>query len=296
MRTIPAGLAAHLDGDATNVCHAWRVTRRDGVVLGFTEHDYDLTFDDTVFRAASGFQASDTEATVGLSVDASEIVGGLSTEAIGEADLAAGRYDGARIEVFLVNWRNTGQRLLLRTGELGEVTRAGDAFRAEFRRLTHVLDQVKGRVYSHRCDAVFGDQRCGVDATAPAYRASGAVVGVEDALRIRVSGLATFPSRFFRHGLMTFTGGANDGVSADIEDHRKPGGAAELTLWLPLPAPLVAGDTFTITAGCDKTFATCRLKFLNGLNFKGFPHMPGSDFTYGYADGDTVHDGRPLYE
>lgn len=296
MRTMPAGLATHLDGEVTNVCYAWRVRRRDGVVLGFTEHDYDLFFDGTVFKAASGFQQSDTEASGGLSVDASDLAGGLTADAIDEADLAAGRYDGARVEVFLVNWRNPGRRMLLRTGELGEVTRAGEAFRAELRRLTHVLDQVKGRVYGHRCDAVFGDERCGVNAALPTYRGAGEVVRVEDALRVRVSGLAPFPFRFFRHGVMTFTGGANDGLAADVEDHRKPGGAVELTLWLPMPAAIMPGDTFTITAGCDKSFATCRFKFDNGLNFRGFPHMPGSDFAYGYADGDTVHDGRPLYD
>ena len=53
MRTIPAGLKAHLDGGATTVCHAWRVTRRDGTVLGFTEHDHDLVFGGTLFAAAS---------------------------------------------------------------------------------------------------------------------------------------------------------------------------------------------------------------------------------------------------
>jgi uncharacterized phage protein (TIGR02218 family) len=296
MRTLPAALAAHLDGGATTLCHAWRVSRRDGTVIGFTDHDRDLAFGGTVYAAASGFEASEAEDGNGLSAEGGEVAGGFSAEAIRAEDLAAGRYDGAGVEVYLVNWQSPSQRLLLRSAELGEVRREGDLFKAELRRLTHRLDAVRGRVYGHRCDAVFGDARCGIDATSADHRATATVSAVLDEMRLRVSGLSGFAERFFRYGLLVFTSGAADGLAADIEDHRRPGGASELTLWLPMPAGVKAGDTVRVTAGCDKRFSTCRERFGNGLNFRGFPHMPGSDFAYGYADGDTVHDGRVLYE
>lgn len=296
MRTIPAGLQAHLDGGVTTLCHAWRVTRGDGVVLGFTDHDRDLAFDGTDYVAASGFEASEAEDGNGLAAESGEVSGGFSAEAVRAEDLSAGRYDGAKVEVFTVNWQDPSERLLLRTAELGEVRREGGLFRAELRRLTHGLDQVRGRIYGHRCDAVLGDGRCGVDAAAPAYRATATVLAVPDEMRLRVAGLSGFDERFFRYGMLTVTGGAAAGLAADIEDHRKAEGADELVLWLPGPAGLAVGDTLAVTAGCDKRFSTCKAKFANQLNFRGFPHMPGSDFTYGYADGDTVHDGRPLYE
>ena len=96
--------------------------------------------------------------------------------------------------------------------------------------------------------------------------------------------------------MLSFTGGAAKGLSADVEDHRRLEGADELTLWLPMAAEIAVGDTLEVTAGCDKRFSTCKVKFGNGLNFQGFPHIPGSDFSYGYADGETVHDGSPLYD
>jgi uncharacterized phage protein (TIGR02218 family) len=111
-----------------------------------------------------------------------------------------------------------------------------------------------------------------------------------------VNGLGGFASGYFRYGILTFTGGVNDGVSADIESHQRADGAVTLIFWLPLPARPSVGDTFTIIAGCDKSFDTCKAKFDNVENFRGFPHMPGSDFTYAYAGGDTEHDGGPLYE
>lgn len=294
MRTIPSGLAAHLDGEATTLCHAWRVSRRDGAVLGFTDHDCDLSFGGTSYLAASGFEASESEDGSGLSAESGEVAGGFSAEAIRAEDLSAGRYDGASVDVWLVNWQNTAQRILLRTAEIGEVHREGGLFRAELRRLAHRLDAVRGRIYGQRCDAVLGDARCGVDVAG--YRETGTVSAVLDDMRIRVSGFSGFAERFFRYGLVAFTSGAAEGLVADIEDHRKPGGAVELTLWLPMPAGVKAGDAVRVTAGCDKRFSTCKAKFSNGLNFRGFPHMPGSDFTYGYADGETVHDGRVLYE
>ncbi|WLR96010.1 DUF2163 domain-containing protein [Shinella sumterensis] len=293
MRTVPAGLQAHLDGEATTLCNAWRVVRRDGVVLGFTDHDRDLDFDGLTYLAASGFEASETEDGNGLSAEGGDVSGGFSADAITAEDLSAGRYDGAKVEVFLVNWQATGQRLLLRTAELGEVRREGGLFRAELRRLTHTLDQVKGRIYGRQCDAVLGDARCGVNLAA--YRATATVSAVTDDMHIEVTGLSGFAERFFRYGVLSFTGGAAAGLSADIEDHRKAAGADSLTLWLPMAAGVAVGDTLQVTAGCDKRFSTCKAKFNNRLNFQGFPHMPGSDFSYGYADGQTVHDGRPLY-
>jgi len=140
---------------------------------------------------------------------------------------------------------------------------------------------------------VLGDARCGVNLAA--YRATATVSAVTDDMHIEVTGLSGFAERFFRYGVLSFTGGAAAGLSADIEDHRKAAGADSLTLWLPMAAGVAVGDTLQVTAGCDKRFSTCKAKFNNRLNFQGFPHMPGSDFSYGYADGQTVHDGRPLY-
>jgi uncharacterized phage protein (TIGR02218 family) len=296
MRTVPAGLQAHLDGGVTTLCHAWKVTRRDGAVMGFTDHDRNLSFGGVDYLAASGFEGSEVEDTGGLSAEGGEVSGGFSAEAIRMEDLSAGRYDGAKVEVYTVNWQDPSQRLLLRTAELGEVRREGGLFRAELRRLTHALDQVRGRIYGHRCDAVLGDMRCGVNIASPDFRATATVSAVLDDMHIRVSGLSTFAERFFRYGVLLFMSGAAEGLTVDIEDQRKAGGADELTFWLPVPAGVAVGDTMLVTAGCDKRFSTCRSKFANGLSFRGFPHMPGSDFTYGYADGETTHDGRPLYE
>lgn len=295
MRAVPDALKAHLAEDATTTCQAWRVTRRDGVVMGFTDHDHDLVFDDTSFLAAGGFEASDWETSAGLAPGASEVAGALTSDAITEADVAAGKYDGARVEIFLVNWAEPSQHLRLRLAAIGEVTRSQGFFRAELRGLSHTLDESRGRIYSRRCDARFGDARCGKNAASAAYRATGTVVTADED-RMTVLGIDGFQTSFFRYGWLRFTSGANEGVMVDIESHRKTAGEVMLDFWLPMAVAAEVGDTFEITAGCDKTFETCKAKFDNHRNFRGFPHMPGVDFSYSYVDGDTEHDGGPLYE
>ena len=295
MRTIDAALAAHLAGDATTLCHCWRVLRRDGTALGFTEHDRDLAFAGTAFLAASGFSASDGEEEAGLAAATSAVAGGFSSDAITEADLVAGRYDGARVEVYLVNWAAPEQHMLVKVQEIGEVTRQAGRFQAELRSFAARLAEPQGRIYNRRCDAVLGDRRCGVDLALPQFSAEAAVAAVQDATRLSLSGAAGFPAGFFAHGMLTFTGGADAGLSVDIDSHAVSGGLVQIALWLPLASPPAPGDPVRLTAGCDKSFATCRAKFANTANFRGFPHMPGADFAYTYADGTSLHDGSPLF-
>ncbi|MFM2279453.1 MAG: hypothetical protein RLZZ444_1684 [Pseudomonadota bacterium] len=295
MKTLSDDLAAHLSQDATTLCHAWKLTRTDGVVMGFTDHDRDLAFGGVTYLAASGFATSDREAENSLAVKGGEITGGFSADAIRPEEIAAGLYDGARVDLYRVNWQAPAQRLLLQHFEIGEVERSDGLFRAELRGLSHRLGQTRGRIYSSRCDAMLGDSRCGVDLSA-GFRATGAVISVPAQGRIIVSGLDDEAQNRFRLGLLTFTSGVLAGRRFDIQSHRTVAGSVNLEFWLP-PATLPeVGDTFSIVAGCDKSFDMCRSRFSNSLNFRGFPHMPGADFTYSYADGEIEHDGGPLYE
>jgi uncharacterized phage protein (TIGR02218 family) len=294
MKTVPDDLADHLAGEATTTCHCWKVSLRDGSVLGFTEHDTALTFDGVTYLAASGFQTSESDSETGLSASSGEVAGGFSSEAISEADLSAGRFDGARVELYLVNWSDPAQHMLLKVREIGEVTRAGGSFTAELRSLAHRLSQPQGRVYARRCDAALGDARCRADLRA--FQAMGTVVSVDAAGRIAVSGLGGFAEGFFRQGKLVFAGGANAGRGFDLDDHALKDGVATLSFWLPLETPPKPGDAFQVTAGCDKSFSTCKTKFSNHLNFRGCPHMPGADFAYSYVTSRTQHDGGALFQ
>ncbi len=291
MRSFDPDFATHLATGATTLATCWRVTRRYGVVLGFTDHDRALSFDGTTFSPESGADGSALASSADLAVDNADIEGALNDAALSADDLAAGRYDGARVEVFRVNWAAPDQRALLKTGVIGEISRAGEAFKAELRGLSSVLDQPAGRVFQRLCDVNLGSAKCGVDLDDPAYKTTGAVTALRDDQSFIASGFAAFEDRWFDHGLLSWTTGANAGASAHIKSQTAAGAVA---LWLPAGASLAIGDQFAATAGCDKRFSTCRDKFSNGVNFRGFHLMPGNDFAVSYPLRGEQNDGGKL--
>jgi uncharacterized phage protein (TIGR02218 family) len=278
VKVLPAALADHVASGATTLCWCWRLTRADGVVQGFTDHDRDLAFDGTIFEAAAGFSASEIRDSVGLAVDNLEVTSAVSSERLAEADLAAGLYDNAAVEIFRVNWAAPDQRVLMRSGNLGEVKRGGVAFTAEVRGLAHYLQETKGRLFQYACDADLGDARCGIDLAAATFRATGTLVDVLSPRRFTVDGLATYASGWFTQGLLQFTSGAASGQAIEVKQHASAAGLVTVELWAAARLPLTPGQPFTVTAGCDKQLATCQAKFANAVNFRGFPHMPGNDF------------------
>ena len=290
MRDIPPALQAHLDGGATTLAKCWRVVRADGVVQGFTEHDRDVTFDGVAHRAATGFAGSAIGAQLGLAVGDQEIAGVLSADGIDAGALEAGAYDGAAVSTWLVNWADVSQRVLLARGEIGEVRRGALGFEAALRSVAAQLNVPVGRTYQPVCDAVLGDARCGVDLTDGTMRGGGVVVASADGRVLTVSGLGGFGDGWFTGGVIQWTGGANAGLRGEVRAH----GGGTIELWRAAPRPVAEGDTFFVTAGCDKRFASCCTKFANSARFHGFPHMPGNDWVAGYPVSGEIHDGTSL--
>src|SRR5262245_21230029 len=163
MKSFSPELSAHLASRATTLCACWRIFRADGVVLGFTDHDRKISFDGVDHEPESGLDASAAVAHAGLQVGRLDVTGAFASEKISEANLEAGLYDNARVEAWLVNWADPTQRHRMRIGSIGEVRRAGQAFTAEIRSLSHALDQARGRIFRTTCDADLGDARCMVD-------------------------------------------------------------------------------------------------------------------------------------
>lgn len=283
MKTLDASLAAHLAGGVTTLCHCWRVEPKDGTVLGFTDHDRDLLIAGTTYKAASGFTATAIEDQLGLAVSNLDVDGALSSAAITEDDLNAGLYDDASVIIMRVNWQDVSQRVVLRSGFLGQVTRGEAAFSAELRGLAAKLDQAAGRVFQRTCAWELGDSRCQIDLGAPASNGSGAVTSVISNFDFTASGIGSFASGIFSRGKIVWATGDNAGLAIEVKSHSQGSPNSRLSLFLPMPRPIQVGDTFSITAGCDKRFETCRDRFSNVVNFGGFPHMPGNDFALGYA-------------
>ena len=294
MKALSPALQAHLIEATTTLSWCWRISRTDGVTLGFTDHDGVLTFDGTAFEPESGFAASEVRSGSDLSVDAQDAEGVLTSDRITETDIVDGRWDNAQVELWRVNWADPSQRVLMRLGAVGQIRRGRMAFIAEVRSLAHVLGQTVGRAYQASCDAALGDVRCGVNLETSAFKGSGAVLALIRDRGFLASGLGAFATGWFASGTVEWTSGANAGRRAEVIMHEVAGTEVSITLMeIPVRA-LATGDAFVIRAGCDKRLETCRDRFANTLNFRGFPNIPGQDAVLRYAASGDANQGVVL--
>lgn len=264
----------------TTIARAWAVTRADGLCLGFTDHDMALEFGGVSFHPEAGMSAQALVQGLGLAVDNTEVQGALSSDAITPGDLAAGRWDGAEIRLWEVDWRDVAQRRLLFRGALGEIVFAGGAYRAELRGLSEALNRPQGRVFHARCSAMLGDGQCRFDLSREGYAAEAVVAAVsEGGARLGLSGADAHAAGWFEHGRVEFLDGLAAGLTGMVKiDRVLSEDAREIELWAAPGAAPRAGDRLRLVVGCDKQAATCRGKFLNFLNFRGFPELPPEDW------------------
>ena len=356
MRTIASALATHIAGEVTKLATCWKVTLTNATVKAFTDHDANLVVDAVTYLAASGYTPSDVDTAAALNVDSLEVIGFISSPSITEADLLAGLWDYARVEVFQVNWASvTDGKIWQRVGHLGEVTLNRGQFHAELRGLMQAYTATVVELTSPTCRANLGDTRCAkalgaftVTGTVTSISADNATVGdtsraeagptggiaissitkanpgmvtlasklnlaagspvtiTSAAGMTTVNGSTTFrnpnaakttfelsvdtttystytgsgvvtplggTSGYFDRGLITFTSGPNTGLSMEVKSYT----VGQMILVLPMPYTIAVGNTYSLIAGCDKTFPTCRDRFNNVVHFRGEPYLPGLD-------------------
>lgn len=264
-----------LDMPLTTSCYAWRLERADGVTIGFVSHDRDLVIDNLRYRAVPGMVPSTIALSDSLEMDSVDIAGVMTSTAIAEADLIAGRWNGAQLHISLVNWESPeDEPLHLISGEFGEITRSGNAFRVEMLGGTSFLDEAIAPLTSPTCRARLGDRQCKVS-----------LVGHQAEMKLtRISGWQLEfadllgQASDYTYGEIRWLSGKNCGLSFAIIS-----GEGNYVRLADQPTqPVSVGDSVLLTAGCDKNFATCRDRFQNSTNFRGEPYLPGNDLLTRY--------------
>jgi len=284
-------LRAHLAGGDTTVCRCWQVVRRDGETLGFTDHDRDLSFGGVVFRAGSGLSGRVVQKATGLSVDNTAAMGTLSSPGIRADDVEAGRYDAAAVTIWQVNWSDPEARQIEFRGTLGEITRSGVEFEAELRGLTDALNRADGLVFQRQCTARLGDRRCRVDTSRPENSWETEVISWGPGSEMLLSASAAYPDHWFAGGRLEVRSGGAAGLAGSIKQDNTAAAGRRITLWEAIRATIGPGDRVTLVAGCDRAPETCRTKFSNFANFRGFPHVPGEDWVMSYPARAQRRDG-----
>ncbi len=280
MKTAGSPLATHIAGETTTLATCWKVTRRDGAIFGFTDFDKDLTVDSLLYQARSGYTRSAIHTIANLAVDNLDIESAIDSEILSAADLRAGVWDGATVEIFLVNWGNLANgKIILKRGTIGEVELKDTVFRAELRGLSQALSQQIVELYTPDCRADLGDTRCKVNLAA--LTVTGAVTAVTDRRSFADSARGESVNHW-NGGLLTWTSGANVGRKMEVKAFS---GGGAFTLFLPMPSIVAIGDNYSLRPGCDKKFSTCKDRYSNVKNFRGEPNVPGNDQVLAYPDG-----------
>ncbi|MEX1034647.1 MAG: DUF2163 domain-containing protein [Sneathiella sp.] len=273
MKNLSTAMNNHLQGEVLTLATCWALTRQDGTELFFTDFDEDLLIDGDSYLAASGYSRSAIANSSSFTVDNLDIIGNLQSDVISEEDLFSGLYDYAEVRIFMINWQDLSMGAIpLRKGWLGEISARDGAFTAELRGLSQALLHEIGGVYAPLCSADLGDVKCGVDVEA--LTETDVVASVTSR---GVFALTDYDGAddVLNGGVLTFTSGNNAGRASEIRGWAQADKI--VTLFLEMPFAINEGDGVSFFPGCDKRYATCRDVYSNHLNFRGFPHIPGTD-------------------
>jgi uncharacterized phage protein (TIGR02218 family) len=252
----------------------WRIERLDGVTLGFTSHDRNIVFGGVAYRTAPGMVPSAIRLTSALDSDSAEIAGALSHDSIRDDDLIAGRFDGARILVGLVDWENHESSVLY-SGTIGAVASEGAGFSADLLSLKHSLKANIVPRTSPTCRAEFC--RSGCTLSAARFSHEGKLISVgSDGASVHVETATS--SGALAYGALRWLDGPETGLVRRIEQVD----GDWLILDHPTSTSLAPGTRVLLREGCDHTLGTCAGRFANAINFQGEPFLPGNDLLTSY--------------
>lgn len=260
----------------------WKITRLDGVVLGFTTHDEAINYANTEFSPCGSLDGSAMEIRASLGEIGDQELSGLITDSrVTAADLAGGVYQGAHVEVWLYPWSNSGGEIPVKLGDsiIGSVTQGETSYTAQALSLGELLsERALLETVTPTCRYIFGDARCTVDLVPLQH--DGAATGIVlPSTRINASARVFNDSAvadadgYYDGGRLVWLTGANAGQSSEIKSYA----AQQFIVWDPFLNPIQIGDTYRATPGCNLSKTDCKDRWSNYINFGGFPDIPGQD-------------------
>lgn len=266
-------MATLIEGPLTSIALCWQLERSDGAGVALTSHDSALQLGGVFHLPAPGLDPAAITRNLGIEPHSSEVAGALHSSALADEDLALGRWDGARAKLSAVDWQDeAGEALALLGGELGTVAIDGETFSAELRGAASKLEAPVCPSTSAECRAELGDKHCRVDLAGRTIYAT-VVSSVDGELTVDRAVDANYLL-----GRLRYLSGPNCGLSTIVIAVDGPTVSVR-----DLPrAPVASGCSVELREGCDKRFQTCSERFANAVNFRGEPHLPGTDLLTRY--------------
>lgn len=165
MRTVSAGLSAHLQQECTSIATITKITRKDGQTFFFTDHDIDIEYpvgSGNVYVSDEGYSTSAIKSSSTFNVDSINLGGFFGTGLISGEQIRQGFYDNQPIEQWVVNHQDLSQGdLKIFHGTLGEFTgKTKGEFILEMRSIKQALRQTSGVIYGVECRVNVGHPLC----------------------------------------------------------------------------------------------------------------------------------------
>jgi len=275
MKTISTELKNHLSQPLTTIAKCWKLILNDNTVLGFTNHSESITYDSQIYNSLIGFEGDSITSNLDTDYNKTNAISILNSSYITEKDMIAGKYNHAKVEIFVVNYEDlTMGKMILFSGYLSNIKCEDGKFFAELKGVGSELEKSIGDIFSPLCRAEFCDSKCKL--LTSNYTFNGTVSSLTDDLQFYSNTIEinTKSQGYFNYGIITFTSGNNNGLSMEIKQFS----SGNFILSMEMPYDILVNDTFSVIAGCNKKFSTCCESFSNGINFRGEPHLPGIDF------------------
>lgn len=278
MKNAPPELVDLLASGRFVFAELFTLTQVDGTVYRRTDADVDIPWAGNTFLAAGPvIERGNIRHATGVEVDtmnltiladyAEHLIAGLPYPHYARN----GGFDGTRVLVqraYMADWNAAPVGVLIKfSGRVSDVTPSRTKISLVVKSDLELLNvKMPRNIYQAPCLHTLFDGGCGLSKAS--FVAAGSAASGSTTARI-ACGLAQ-AAGWFDQGTITFTGGANAGVTRTVKSY-VPG---LLTVSLPLPAVPSPGDTFNAYPGCDRTQATCAAKFSNVANFRATPYVP----------------------
>jgi len=278
--TAGATLALLNSGADFQMVDLWAITLNGGAVIRWHGAGVSapLTFAGETYQPGPGIDRGKITTKLGLEVATLDVsISATPADLINGAPLipfAQGRgFDGATVVLyrgFLESWAFPYAIVGGAIDFSGRVTELKDISRAKFSMTvsawTVLLNVNMGPdIFQAGCLNQHYDADCGLTPV----NISGAVVSGAGTTAFTTN--LTQADGFFAKGTLTFTSGANAGLSRAVQSYTNAGGL--ISVAFPLPFPPGSGDTFTALRGCLLTMADCTAQS-NLVHFRGQPFIP----------------------
>lgn len=279
MRNLSQAAQSALNEEVLFFVVCVRIVRTDGEIIRLTEHNEEIQFRGETYEP--GGTPSTFTQDLGFSTDSIDF-DSITGDYLD--DLRAGRFSGAWMEVFWVDWR-TSIGFDLTSGWLGELQRDGTQVGIQFNSLSENMERPQGRFYNRGCDAQFGDHRCRVANFETRWRVEAAISSIDGKVITTdgSGGLFDEVGRF-ENGWLEMLEGRNAGIRREVVAHDR----SRVQILFDFPFPLQSGERVRLTAGCRRDAAACQA-YGNFINYRGFPDIPGDEFL-GEAGNDPCNE------